>query len=26
VNTSGGGGSHSNIQPVIGAYYIMYIP
>jgi len=26
VNDTGGGGSHSNIQPVIGAYYIMYIP
>jgi microcystin-dependent protein len=23
---AGGGGSHPNIQPVIGAYYIMYIP
>lgn len=26
VNDAGGGGSHTNIQPVIGAYYIMYIP
>lgn len=26
VNSSGGGLSHSNIQPTIGAYYIMYIP
>ena len=23
---TGGGGSHANIQPVIAAYYIMYIP
>ena len=26
VSDAGGGGSHTNIQPVIGAYYIMYIP
>jgi hypothetical protein len=26
INDAGGGGSHTNIQPVIGAYYIMYIP
>jgi microcystin-dependent protein len=26
VNSTGGGLSHSNIQPTIGAYYIMYIP
>lgn len=26
VNATGGGLSHSNIQPTIGAYYIMYIP
>jgi len=23
---TGGGGSHSNIQPVLACYYIMYIP
>ena len=26
VGSTGGGLSHSNIQPTIGAYYIMYIP
>lgn len=26
VSSTGGGLSHSNIQPTIGAYYIMYIP
>ena len=26
VGNAGGGLSHSNIQPTIGAYYIMYIP
>jgi microcystin-dependent protein len=26
VSPAGGGLSHSNIQPTIGAYYIMYIP
>jgi len=26
INNTGGDGSHANIQPVIGAYYIMYIP
>ena len=26
VNATGGGLSHINIQPTIGAYYIMYIP
>ena len=26
VNATGGGLSHNNIQPTIGAYYIMYIP
>ena len=26
VNEAGGGQSHTNIQPSIGAYYIMYIP
>jgi microcystin-dependent protein len=26
VNAAGGGLSHSNIQPTIGAYYIMFIP
>ena len=26
VSDAGGGGAHSNIQPVIAAYYIMYIP
>jgi microcystin-dependent protein len=26
VNATGGGLSHTNIQPTIGAYYIMYIP
>lgn len=26
VDLAGGGGAHANIQPVIGAYYIMYIP
>lgn len=26
VNPAGGGQSHTNIQPSIGAYYIMYIP
>jgi microcystin-dependent protein len=26
VQSTGGGGAHPNIQPVIGAYYIMYIP
>jgi microcystin-dependent protein len=25
-SNTGGGGSHANIQPVIAAYYIMYIP
>jgi microcystin-dependent protein len=26
VNATGGGLSHSNIQPTVGAYYIMFIP
>ena len=26
VESTGGGAAHSNIQPVIAAYYIMYIP
>ena len=26
IDNTGGGGSHANIQPVIAAYYIMYIP
>jgi len=26
INNAGGGQSHANIQPVIAAYYIMYIP
>jgi microcystin-dependent protein len=26
VDVTGGGLSHNNIQPTIGAYYIMYIP
>jgi microcystin-dependent protein len=26
VDVTGGGQAHSNIQPTIGAYYIMYIP
>ena len=26
INNAGGGDSHANIQPVIAAYYIMYIP
>lgn len=26
VNTTGNGGSHNNIQPVLACYYIMYIP
>lgn len=26
VSNTGGGGAHANIQPVIAAYYIMYIP
>lgn len=26
TNSSGGGGSHANIQPVIACHYIMYIP
>ena len=26
VNATGGGQSHSNIQPVLACYYIMYIP
>jgi microcystin-dependent protein len=26
INNTGGGKAHSNIQPVIAAYYIMYIP
>lgn len=26
VTSTGSGGAHANIQPVIGAYYIMYIP
>lgn len=26
VNPAGGGQSHTNIQPSIGAYYVMYIP
>jgi microcystin-dependent protein len=25
-NSTGGGGSHANIQPVLACYYIMYIP
>ena len=26
ISSTGSGGAHPNIQPVIGAYYIMYIP
>lgn len=26
INNAGGGAAHANIQPVIAAYYIMYIP
>lgn len=26
INAAGGGQSHTNIQPSIGAYYIMYVP
>ena len=26
IQTTGSGSAHPNIQPVIGAYYIMYIP
>lgn len=26
VNSTGGGGSHNNIPPVLACYYIMYIP
>jgi microcystin-dependent protein len=26
ITPAGSGGAHANIQPVIGAYYIMYIP
>ena len=26
ITSAGSGGAHANIQPVIGAYYIMYIP
>ena len=26
IQTTGSGSAHANIQPVIGAYYIMYIP
>jgi microcystin-dependent protein len=26
ISSTGSGGSHANIQPVIAAYYIMYIP
>jgi microcystin-dependent protein len=26
INTTGGGESHANIQPVLACYYIMYIP
>jgi microcystin-dependent protein len=26
ANNTGGGGAHSNIQPVLACYYIMYIP
>jgi microcystin-dependent protein len=25
-SNTGGGGAHQNIQPVLAAYYIMYIP
>lgn len=26
INATGGGGSHSNVPPVLACYYIMYIP